>query len=83
MTPEAAMSSNIVSNASYEILFRSLFNERRGLVFPCDAVGRVNLDSLSGAARNNYLYARALVGREFAAPAIMVSDISCRRAIAA
>jgi hypothetical protein len=59
----------------YELRFRSLFNEGRALAFPCDAVGHVELDRLSDRARNNYLYARAVVGREFAAPAVQLSDL--------
>jgi hypothetical protein len=69
------MSSVSIHHARYEIRFRSLFQEGRGLAFPCDAQGHVNLDDLSDAARNNYLYARALVGREFATPAVHQSDI--------
>lgn len=68
------MSSSISRSSLYEIRFRSLFNEGRGLVFPCDAKGRVNLDGLSDKARNNYLYARALVGREFATPAVELTN---------
>lgn len=67
------MSSTTVDKASYEVRFKSLFNEGRGLVFPCDAQGHVDLDCLSDMARNNYFYARALVGREFANPAIQRS----------
>ena len=48
----------------YELRFRSLFNEGRALAFPCDARGSVELDALSEQARNNYLYARAVVGVE-------------------
>ena len=55
--------------------FRSLFDPGRGYAFPCDGDGRVDLDGLSEEARNNYLYARALVGREFATPAVHQSDI--------
>ena len=69
------MSSLILNNNRYEIRFRSLFQEGRGLSFPCDAEGHVQLDDLSDAARNNYLYARALVGREYATPAVQLSDI--------
>ena len=54
----------------YELRFQSLFNEGRALVFPCDAEGHVPLDALSDTARRNYLYARAVVGREFATPAV-------------
>lgn len=68
------MSSTTLRHPGYEIRFRSLFREGRGLAFPCDAQGHVSLDSLSDAARNNYLYARALVGREFSTPAVQLSD---------
>jgi hypothetical protein len=50
--------------------FRSLFNEGRGLVFPCDDAGRVDMNTLSEQALGNYLYARAVVGREFATPRV-------------
>ena len=72
---EARMSSFNLNNTRYEIRFRSLFQEGRGLSFPCDSEGHVQLDDLSDAARNNYLYARALVGREYATPAVQPSDI--------
>lgn len=65
---------SVTNDKTYEIRFSSLFKEGRGLVFPCDAQGHVDLDELSDAARNNYLYARALVGRDYATPAIQVSS---------
>ena len=49
---------------SFEIRFMSLFRQGRGLAFPCDALGNVDLDALSERARNNYLFARAMVGRD-------------------
>jgi hypothetical protein len=61
-------------NGGYELLFRSLFVEGKALAFPCDAAGHVNIDSLSDAARDNYLYARAVVGREYFFPALQSSD---------
>ena len=61
-------------NASYEIRFRSLFHDGRALSFPCDANGRVELDALSERARENYLFARAVVGRDYAYPAILVQQ---------
>ena len=61
--------------ARYEIRFQSLFNEGRALAFPCDAEGHVQMDTLSDRARTNYLYARAVVGREYATPAVMRSDL--------
>ena len=54
----------------YELRFQSLFNEGRALAFPCDAQGHVDMDALSERARGNYLYARAVVGREYATPAV-------------
>jgi hypothetical protein len=55
----------------FELRFESLFKAGRGLAFPCDERGRVEMDALSEPARSNYLYARAVVGREFAMPAIV------------
>lgn len=57
-------------NACFEIRYQSLFNAGRALTFPCDAEGHVQMDLLSERARQNYLYARAVVGREYALPAI-------------
>ncbi|HEX3141993.1 MAG TPA: hypothetical protein VHQ87_18195 [Rhizobacter sp.] len=66
---------SLQSVTQYELRFQSLFNEGRALTFPCDAGGHVQLDELSDRARHNYLYARAVVGREYSAPAIQLSDL--------
>ena len=55
---------------AHALRFRSLSREGRGLAFPCNPQGQVNLDALSRAALNNYLYARAVMGREFAWPSV-------------
>jgi hypothetical protein len=57
-------------NSQFQLRFQSLFNSGRGYAFPCDAEGHVDLDGLSEEARNNYLYARAMVGRELGTPAV-------------
>ena len=57
----------------FELRFQSLFNSGRGYSFPCDPKGMVDLDQLSDVARNNYLYARAMVGRELAVPAVRLT----------
>jgi hypothetical protein len=54
-----------------ELRFESLFHPGRALSFPCDTRGQVSLDALSDRARQNYLYARALMGREYATPAVV------------
>lgn len=58
-------------NAFFEIRFQSLYHEGRALCFPCDAQGHVDLDGLSDRARENYLYARAVIGREYAYPRVL------------
>lgn len=55
----------------YEVRFQSLFNEGRALSFPCDPQGHVDLQTLSPHAMENYLFARAMVGREYAPPALV------------
>ena len=59
----------------YELRFRSLFNEGRGYAFPCDAQGHVDMDLLGERVLNNYLYARSVIGREFATPAVRASQV--------
>ena len=66
----ATQSPVAVDAAGYEIRFQSLFNAGRALSFPCDPEGHVDCDAWSEHARLNYLFARAMVGREFAMPAV-------------
>lgn len=74
MSSTIQLKSTSSDELRYEIRFQSLFNEGRALTFPCDAEGHVAMDALSEKARNNYLYARAVVGREYATPAVRVSE---------
>ena len=55
----------------WQLRFASLFDPGRGLAFPCDDHGEVALDQLPPLALRNYLYARAVVGREFATPTVL------------
>lgn len=59
---------SIHTAAAFEIRFQSLFREGRALAFPCDSTGLVDLDAMGEAARNNYLFARGMIGREYAMP---------------
>jgi len=54
----------------FQLCYRSLFDSGRGYAFPCDSQGQVDLDRLSERARTNYLFARAMVGRELTVPAV-------------
>ena len=64
------MNANAATQSGFELRFQSLFNEGRALAFPCDAEGHVELDALSERARSNYDHARAVIGREYAFPAV-------------
>jgi len=53
----------------FELRYQS-FDRRQCFTFPCDPKGRVEMDRLSDRDRTNYLFARAMVGRDLAAPAV-------------
>lgn len=63
------------TKASHEIRYEPLSGRGPHLSFPCDEHGCVPLDALSERARNNYLYARAVVGREYATPAVLACEL--------
>jgi hypothetical protein len=58
------------SSSHFQLRFQSLFDPGRGFAFPCDEEGHVDMDHMSERARNNYLYARAMIGREVSVPAV-------------
>ena len=61
------------AQSAFELRFPSLCGTGRALSFPCDASGSVQMDSLSERARNNYLLARALTGRDYGWPSVQAS----------
>ena len=72
--------SEFPSGATYELRFDSLFTVGRAYAFPCDAQGRVDMDALGERARVNYLYARAMVGRETAVPEVRATRTAAQNA---
>lgn len=66
--------ATVPAAAGFELRFESLFDAGRALVFPCDESGEVPLSDLSARARDNYFYARKVVGREFAVPRVQHAD---------
>ena len=68
-----ANSSSMQPPRRFEVRFQSLFHEGRAMAFPCDSCGVVSLDAMSEKARNNYLFARGMVGREYAMPLVQES----------
>jgi len=55
----------------YEIRFQPVLVQGPTLTFPCDANGRVDLDTLGDRARNNYFYARGVTGRDYRPPKVV------------
>ncbi|WP_374588397.1 hypothetical protein [Ideonella dechloratans] len=60
-----------LAQTQYLLRFESLFHAGRGMAFPCDAQGHVDLDGMTDRARESYLYARAVIGREYAFPQVL------------
>lgn len=58
--------------ANYELRFQSLRDAGHAYVFPCDAAGHVDMDALTDAARENYLFARIAVGHDVPTAAVIV-----------
>jgi hypothetical protein len=63
-------SATVTEVFKHQVCFRPLTNTWPSMEFPCDALGRVDLDILSPAEKNDYLFARAMMGRDYAAPAV-------------
>jgi hypothetical protein len=61
--------------AGFELFFSSFFDGRPGFAFPCDRSGTVNIDDLTERQRLNYLYARSLIGRDFASPSVQPRQV--------
>jgi len=61
--------------AHYELRFQSLFHAGRALSFPCDREGEVNWGAMTDGARASFLRAQGGVGREWASPAVRLSDL--------
>lgn len=57
--------------SSFQLHFQPLVDTRPAYVFPCDGAGQVDLDALGARSLNDYLYARAVVGCEFARPKVI------------
>ncbi|MFY7866083.1 hypothetical protein [Roseateles sp.] len=66
----AAQAAATLPSSQFELRFQSLFHTGKALSFPCDSRGDVLLDMLSKKALENYLFARAVVGHEYASPVV-------------
>lgn len=54
----------------YRLHFSPLVAARAACDFPCDAMGHVDMDALGERVLTRYLYARAVIGCEFALPVV-------------
>ena len=61
------------ADGPFVLYFESLFPTGRHFAFPCDHRGQVDLDAMADRIRNNYLYARAMIGREVSWPSVRVT----------
>ncbi|WP_457423532.1 hypothetical protein [Roseateles sp. P5_E7] len=59
-----------VPAATHLLHFEPLAIGDAGLDIPCDPQGCVGLDGLGDKLRNDYFFARTLIGRLFAAPTV-------------
>lgn len=55
----------------FHLVFRPLSERMTAYSFQCDANGRVDLDRLDDGSRNDYFFARAMVGRTIRAPQVV------------
>ena len=68
-TNDADASALTVSN-SYQLVYERM-HVGSCLAFPCNEAGTVDLNDLTARVRDNYLLARALVGRDFYPPSVV------------
>ena len=68
------MNSATVSSAAgavdFELRFEPLFQPGCALAFPCDKEGHVDLERCGKDERTSYLFARAMVGRQYKGPRV-------------
>lgn len=67
----SASSSTAAVAPTFVLRFTDLFDRGRGFAFPCDAQGHVDMENLSERGLTNYLFARALVGKQLSLPTVV------------
>ena len=68
MTAAASISDDTYR---FQVRFSCSCLQGRAVTFPCDSHGEVDLDRLSEAGRQDYLFARIMVRRERVRPEIV------------
>lgn len=67
------MSTETLQGSCFELRFDARTPSGRSYAFPCDAAGQVQLDALSERMLANYLFARAVIGRELRSPRVVAT----------
>jgi hypothetical protein len=62
--------TTLIAEPTHLLHFEPLASPGAGFDIPCDPQGRVGLDALGDKARNDYFFARTLIGRLFARPTV-------------
>jgi hypothetical protein len=63
--------TDALATSNFEVRFNALSQYGAVRRFACDNCGRVDLDSLSSQDKREYLYARAMIGLEYAYPVVV------------
>jgi hypothetical protein len=74
MTPYDSAARSTVAKPHVELRFLPRREKLRCLVFPCNAAGHVEIDKLSEHERTDYLFARALRGRDYSLAIVTALD---------
>jgi hypothetical protein len=64
-------STHPCAECRFELRFAAACPGGHDYAFPCDELGRVDLDKLPERERTEYFFARALIGRDVARPVVV------------
>ena len=74
MAPHDSHSHSAAAKSHVELRFSPRFADQRCLVFACNTAGHVEIDKLSEHERIDYLFARALRGRDYSLQIVTAQD---------
>ena len=74
MAPNDSPHHGAATKSHIALQFLPRFGGHRRLVFPCNAAGHVEIDKLSEHERVDYLFARALRGRDYSLEIVTTLD---------
>lgn len=66
------------ASPGFRLVYRSISGSLAEHGFPCNPRGEVDLDLLDDRSRNNYFFARAMVGRAMKPPMVVRAGLAPR-----